>query len=225
MKKRVIIMGGSGIGMIAVSIIDRHPELEFIGFLNDIIEKGSMIGKYNKYEVLGNSEEVHNYIIEEDVYVFLAYIGMTHKQETYNKMLKINIPMDKFINIIDPSAIIPHSLCKIGRGVMLAPLSQLSSDTTIGDNCILLPNSFVGHDTTLESYTSLATNSVVGANVHIGKAVHIGSNATIREKVMIGDYSLIGMGAVVIKDVPPNSIVVGNPAHVLKSSENTGKEK
>ena len=70
--------------------------------------------------------------------------------------------------------------------------------------------------TVYDKFAHIATNAVVGANVHVGKAVHVGSNATIREKISIGDFSLIGAGAVVIKNVPPNSIVVGNPARVLR---------
>jgi len=41
-------------------------------------------------------------------------------------------------------------------------------------------------------------------------------NATIRARVHIGDFSLIGAGSVVTKDVPPNTIVCGNPARVLR---------
>jgi len=44
----------------------------------------------------------------------------------------------------------------------------------------------------------------------------IGSNATILCGITIGENSLIGAGSVVTKDVPNNSIVVGNPARIIK---------
>tara|TARA_Y100000590_G_C15249132_1_gene836827 strand:- start:126 stop:404 length:279 start_codon:yes stop_codon:yes gene_type:complete len=51
----------------------------------------------------------------------------------------------------------------------------------------------------------------------------IGSNATIVAGVNIGENSIIGAGAVVVKDVPPLSIVAGNPAKITKQF-NTHKE-
>jgi acetyltransferase-like isoleucine patch superfamily enzyme len=45
----------------------------------------------------------------------------------------------------------------------------------------------------------------------------IGSGATILANVTIGERAIVGAGAVVTRDVPPDSIVVGNPARVLRS--------
>lgn len=53
--------------------------------------------------------------------------------------------------------------------------------------------------------------------VHIGKNVWIGAKATILPGVSVGDNSIIGACAVVTKDVPANSIVVGNPARVKRA--------
>ena len=141
---------------------------------------------------------------------------MQNEGEVFKKVESFNIPSYRYATLIHPSAIIPKGFCKIGNGVMMAPLSQLSPDTTIEDNCILLPNSFVGHDSTLRRFAHVASNAVVGANVEVGRGVHIGTNATIREKVKIGDFSLIGSGSVVLNDVEPNTIVVGNPAKLLR---------
>ena len=46
--KKVIVLGGSGIGMIASSILDRRGDAEVVGFLNDVIPVGYEIGKYKK---------------------------------------------------------------------------------------------------------------------------------------------------------------------------------
>jgi acetyltransferase-like isoleucine patch superfamily enzyme len=44
----------------------------------------------------------------------------------------------------------------------------------------------------------------------------IGANATILAGVTIGENSMVGAGAVVVKDVPSNAVVVGNPAKILR---------
>jgi acetyltransferase EpsM len=216
-KKRVVILGGAGIGMIAASIIERKGEAEVVGFLNDAVPVGTEIGKYRRFKVVGRTADVYAHLEDVDCSVFIAYVGLTNEKATYEKIAGLAIPPERLISIIDPTAVFPHGYCQIGRGVMLAPLSQLSADTTISDNCMLLPNSYLGHNSFLDRFAHLATNAVVGANVHVGKGVHIGSNATVREYVHIGDFSLIGVGSVVLKDVPENAVVVGNPARILKS--------
>jgi acetyltransferase EpsM len=217
--KKLIILGGSGIGMIAASIAHDLGYFEVVGFLNDYFDSGHLIGKHKKFPVIGHTQDLLIKLQDKNTYVFIAYVGLQNEKDTFLKIESLEIPEDKFATLIHPTAIIPKDMCSIGNGVLMAPLSQLSPDTTIANNCILLANSFVGHDSTLDKFAHIATNSVIGANVHVGKAVHVGSNATIREKVKIGDYSLVGAGSVVLNDVPENSVVVGNPARILKSRE------
>lgn len=214
--KKLVILGGSGIGMIAVSIANDLGNYKILGFLNDVIPVGSFIGKYDKYPVIGKTEDVDKYLKDTDVQFFIGYVGMQNEKMVFDKITSLKIPPERFATLIHPTAIIPKGLCKIGNGVMMAPLSQLSPDTTVHDNCILLPNSFLGHDSTMDQFAHIATNGVIGANVYLGKAVHIGSNATLREKIKIGDFSLVGAGSMVLHDVPENSIVVGNPAKILR---------
>lgn len=216
MKKNVIILGGSGIGMIASSILDRLGNHRLLGFLNDVVPVGTEIGKYRKIPVVGRSGDVHDWIRQHDAMVFVAYVGMTRERETADSIRSLCIPQERLLTIVDPSAIIPAGYCSIGNGCLICPLAQLSADTTLENNVILLANSFVGHDTILEEYVSVANNACVGANVRVGCTSHIGTNASIREKITIGKHSVVGMGAVVLSNVPEDAIVVGNPARIQR---------
>lgn len=216
MKRKVIVLGGRGIGMIASSILDRTGTAEVVGFLNDTVPVGTEVGKFKKLPVVGTTSDLGRYIKDDSYCFFIAYVGMTNERAVYEKTSGLNIPKTKLISIIDPSAVVPYEYCEVGSGVMFAPLSQLGTDTVIGDNCVLLANAYIGHDSVLERFARIATNAVVGGNVRIGKAVHIGSNSTIRENVKVGDFSLVGAGSVVLEDVPEDSIVVGNPARILR---------
>jgi len=53
----------------------------------------------------------------------------------------------------------------------------------------------------------------------VKKGASIGANATIVCGVTIGEKAMVGAGAIVTKDVPPGSLVVGNPAKVIKKLE------
>lgn len=69
-------------------------------------------------------------------------------------------------------------------------------------------------------------NTVIGTNLKsnkapiIGNNVQIGANSVIIGDITIGDNCVIGAGSVVCKDVPPYSVVVGNPAKIIKSLNN-----
>ena len=54
-------------------------------------------------------------------------------------------------------------------------------------------------------------------DTRIGKFCQIGARSIIMPGITIGDHSIIGAGSVVTKDIPPNSIAVGNPAKVIRT--------
>lgn len=60
--------------------------------------------------------------------------------------------------------------------------------------------------------------SVNTSPIKIGNHCWIGERAIILKGVTIGDGSVIGAGTIVTKDVPPNCLVVGNPAKVIKNN-------
>lgn len=73
----------------------------------------------------------------------------------------------------------------------------------------------IGENFTFIHCTTLGLRNS-GERPIIGNNVFIGSNSVIIGKVHIGDNATIGAGSVVVKDVPANSVVAGNPARVIK---------
>lgn len=64
---------------------------------------------------------------------------------------------------------------------------------------------------------------VLTTDTYIGKNCFIGAHSIIMPGVRVGDHCIVATGAVVVQDVPPNSIVGGNPARILRSDIRTGR--
>jgi len=110
--------------------------------------------------------------------------------------------------------------CNIGQNVFIA------NNVIVGNNCKIQNNVSLYEGLIIEDDVFIGP-SVVFTNVknprafinrkdeymktHVGLGVTIGANATIICGITIGEYSLIGAGSVVTKDIPPYSLVIGNP--------------
>lgn len=84
----------------------------------------------------------------------------------------------------------------------------------------------IGEATYLAFEARILTHDMVRglyAHTRIGKNCFIGGRSTILPGITIGDNSIVAACAVVTKDVPPNSIVAGNPARIIKSDIQVGK--
>lgn len=57
----------------------------------------------------------------------------------------------------------------------------------------------------------------------IGRYCQVGARSMIMPGVRVGDHSIVGAGAIVTKDVPPGSIVAGNPARIIRTGIKTGQ--
>lgn len=90
---------------------------------------------------------------------------------------------------------------------------------TIGDNCLIGPNVGIYAPNHPIDPKERAKGIIESAlPITIGNNVWIGGSCTILSGVTIGDNCTIGAGSVVTRDIPPNSVAVGNPARVIKKA-------
>jgi acetyltransferase-like isoleucine patch superfamily enzyme len=116
----------------------------------------------------------------------------------------------------------------IGNKVLIGSHTIIENDSSLGDNVKIQSHAFIPRSTTIEDGVWIGPNVVITNDPHppCGKCIKgptlkskakIGANATILPFLTIGENSLVGAGAVVVDDVPPNTVVIGCPARVIKS--------
>jgi acetyltransferase-like isoleucine patch superfamily enzyme len=110
------------------------------------------------------------------------------------------------------------------QGIAIDPTASLSLSARFVSH--VRGSITIGADTLIAFKTLLIADAGPGtapAPIQIGQRCFIGGGATILPGVTIGDESIIAAGAVVFDDVPPRSIVAGNPARIVRSDIVVGR--
>jgi acetyltransferase-like isoleucine patch superfamily enzyme len=103
--------------------------------------------------------------------------------------------------------------CKIGNRVKIHSNCYVAQFTTIEDDVFLAPGVTIAND--IHPGCEQSAQCMRGPTIKRG--AQIGVNVTLLPFITIGERALIGSGSVVTRDVPPETVVAGNPARVLKS--------
>jgi len=151
------------------------------------------------------------------------------KQNINNVKLGKDVKIFDFVNLYG---------CTIDDGTKIGTFVEIQKNAFIGKNCKISShtficegvhigdNVFIGHNVTfINDKHPRATNEDGSLQTEsdwkvvetfVKKGASIGSSSTIMCGVTVGENSIVGAGAVVTKDVPPNTIVGGVPAKVIK---------
>jgi acetyltransferase-like isoleucine patch superfamily enzyme len=154
---------------------------------------------------------------------------MTTKRIAPDVVLGKSVILSDFINLYG---------CRIDDDTKIGPFVEVQKNAFIGKNCKIQSHTFICEGVTIEDevfvghgvmfindkFPQATTESGVlqteedweVVSTVVKKGASIGSNATLMCGITIGEGAVIGAGSVVIKDVPANTIVAGNPAQILR---------
>ena len=132
--------------------------------------------------------------------------------------------------------------CTIGDNTKIGTFVEVQKNARIGKNCKIQSHTFICEGVTIEDDAFVghgvtfindkyprATNEIGGLQSEVDwkvvptivkRGASIGSGSTILCNITIGEKAIIGSGSVVTKDVPPSTIVAGNPAKIVRMIEN-----
>ena len=107
---------------------------------------------------------------------------------------------------------------RIGQGVVVGAQSVITAYSKLGDHVRINRLVSIGHHTEISEYTHVSPGATVAGCCRIGTGCFIGAGAVIKDRIIIGNNSIVGAGSVVVKNIPENVIVMGNPARVYKEN-------
>ncbi len=196
------MIGYSGHGFVAVDIL-LCAGYEVVGYCDR--EKKN----YDPFSLqyLGREDEETTAEWLKNNNYFISIGDNTIREKIYRQLIRT---LQKPVSAIHPSAVISRTV-KMEDAVMVAGGAVINPLARIGTGAICNTSCQVDHECEVGAFSHIGPGAILCGNVKIGTRSFIGAGAVIRQGITIGNDVMIGAGCVVIRDVPDNSIMVGNP--------------
>ena len=207
--KNLYIIGARGFGReVYFSLmrwgVSEHYHIK--GFLDD--NSNVLDGKGEYPPIVSSVEGFHP--TRDDV--FVCGLGAVAARRKY-----IQIVMEKggrFDNMIAPRACVTPT-AKLGQGVWIGGGSEISADVSVGDFALVFTNVIMGHDVSFGAYSVAEHGVFMGGYASVGEGATLHTRSIILPHKTVGADAVVGAGSVVVRNVKPETTVMGNPAKML----------
>lgn len=212
MRESIIFWGASGQAKVLYEFID-NDNYELIALFDSNREISSPFPNVPLYYGKDGFEDWYS---KQNVKIScIVAIGGDKGKDRVNIQDYLKSKGLKPIIAIHDTAYIAKS-ATIEEGSQVLARSVVCVDTKIGRGCIVNTCASVDHECIIGEGVHICPGANIAGCVEIEKYVTIGTGAVILPRLRIGEGAIVGAGAVVTKNVLPNTVVVGNPAKIIR---------
>ena len=211
--KNIVLIGGGNQAHYTIDIINKEGKYNIIGIIDSIHDVGS--NRFG-YKVLGRQEDIIKLKEQYNIEGGIISIGDNWVRYYISSQIKKEIPDFNFVNAIHPSVVIGDNV-QLGEGVVMMAGCIINPKSKIGDFTFFATGAQVDHDCDIKNYSSISAGSITGGYVTLGEFSAITLGVTVVDRLKIGKNTVIGAGSLVIKDLPDNVLVYGNPCKVIRT--------
>lgn len=212
----VILYGGTGQAKVVRPVIE-HYGARVMALFDDT---PGLVSPFPDVELVGGEEALVAWAKNRplaDIGFCLA-IGNPHgraRLKLHDRLVAMGF---RPISFAHPQAIVAEDAI-IGAGCQILAGAIVNPEVRIGRQCIINTKASVDHEDILEDGVELAPGATLCGIVHVRTAAWICAGATVLPRIKIGEDAIVGAGAVVIRDVPAATTVVGVPARPLNEEK------
>lgn len=213
MEKQIVFRGGTGQAKMLRESLQNKIKLTAIFEQNRNIKS-----PFDDIDIYYGEEGFNNwykqFFIEDETYFSVAIGGNYGGDRVmiHHELMSYGL---KPFSIVDKSAYVASN-CKLGDGCQLLPRSAICAEVELGIQTIINTGATVDHECKLGNGVHICPGAHLAGLVNVEDYATIYTGAVILPRIRIGEGAIIGAGAVVIKDVKPYTLVVGNPAREVK---------
>ncbi len=212
--KNLVVIGTSGHSRVIIDVLEKMADVNLVGLLDDFRTVGMCV---DGYRVLGGVVDLPSLIKTHGIDSVAIAVGDNwQRRSLVNKIAEVAGKAVTFPTIVHSRACVARN-ANLEEGCVVLANAVVNSGTILQRHCLVNTAATLDHDGVMKEFSSLAPGVHAGGNVIVGRLSAVCIGATIIHKVVIGENAVVGAGALVVKDVPDNSLVYGVPASVIRS--------